>query len=72
MADGWTIVIHGGSGSMARGTLSPADDAGARAGLARAIEAGSAILRDGGDAVDASSGHETRMMSAPASSQRRI
>lgn len=53
MADGWTLVLHGGSGSMTRATLSPDDDAGARAGLALALEAGSAILRDGGTAIDA-------------------
>ncbi len=53
MTDGWTLVIHGGSGSMTRETLSAAEDEGARAGLALAIEAGAAILRAGGDALDA-------------------
>jgi beta-aspartyl-peptidase (threonine type) len=49
----WTLVIHGGSGSMARDTLAAAEDAGARAGLAAAIEAGTQILRANGDALDA-------------------
>jgi beta-aspartyl-peptidase (threonine type) len=53
MPTDWTIVIHGGSGSMTRDTLSAADEAGARTGLAAAIEAGAAILREGGDALDA-------------------
>ncbi|MFS0738161.1 isoaspartyl peptidase/L-asparaginase [Sphingomonas sp. 1P06PA] len=49
----WTLVLHGGSGSMRRGRLSEADDAGGRAGLAAALEAGSAILRAGGASLDA-------------------
>jgi beta-aspartyl-peptidase (threonine type) len=49
----WTLVIHGGAGSMARGKLSAEQDAGARAGLARALDAGSAVLSTGGSAVDA-------------------
>ncbi|AGH49388.1 isoaspartyl peptidase [Sphingomonas sp. MM-1] len=49
----WTIVIHGGSGSMRRGVLSDADDAGGRAGLKAAIDAATAILSAGGPALDA-------------------
>ncbi|ARS28652.1 isoaspartyl peptidase/L-asparaginase family protein [Sphingomonas sp. KC8] len=49
----WTLVIHGGSGSMRRGHLSDADDRAGRAGLKAAIEAGSAILAAGGSALDA-------------------
>jgi beta-aspartyl-peptidase (threonine type) len=49
----WTLVIHGGSGSMTRDTLTPAEDAGARAGLAAALEAGAKLLRAQGDAIDA-------------------
>ena len=30
----WTLVVHGGSGIIERGTLSPAAEAGARAGIA--------------------------------------
>jgi len=50
---GWTLVIHGGSGSMTRDRLPAEEDAGARAGLAAAIAAGTAILDSGGTALDA-------------------
>ncbi|AYJ86777.1 isoaspartyl peptidase/L-asparaginase [Sphingomonas paeninsulae] len=50
---GWTLVIHGGSGSMTRGVLSTADDNAGRAGLAAALDAGGDILRGGGSALDA-------------------
>lgn len=54
MTDGqWTLTIHGGSGRIERGTLSPEADAGARAGLNRALDAGAAVLAAGGAAVDA-------------------
>lgn len=49
----WAIALHGGAGQMAPGTLSPQDDAVARAGLAAALEAGMRVLRDGGTALDA-------------------
>lgn len=49
----WTLLVHGGAGSMERGKLSPEQDAGARNGLARALEAGSAVLAAGGCAMDA-------------------
>ncbi len=49
----WTIVIHGGAGSMERATLPPEKDAAARAGLNRALDAGSAVLSKGGSAMDA-------------------
>jgi beta-aspartyl-peptidase (threonine type) len=49
----WTLLIHGGAGSMVRGKLSAEQDEGARAGLARALEAGSAVLAHSGSAMDA-------------------
>ena len=49
----WTLAIHGGAGQMTRDTVSPATDAGTRAGLAAALDAGTAILADGGSAIDA-------------------
>lgn len=49
----WAIALHGGAGQMAPGTLSPQDDAIARAGLAAALEAGMRVLRAGGAALDA-------------------
>lgn len=50
---GWTLMIHGGAGSMSRDNLSPNEDARGRAGLQSALEAGSVILASGGTALDA-------------------
>ena len=49
----WTLVIHGGAGVIERSRMSPEKDAATRAGLTRALEAGSAVLEQGGDALDA-------------------
>lgn len=49
----WTLVIHGGAGSMARGKLSQEQDAAIRAALKQALDAGSNVLADGGAALDA-------------------
>ncbi|WP_375394041.1 isoaspartyl peptidase/L-asparaginase family protein [uncultured Sphingomonas sp.] len=49
----WTIAVHGGAGRLTRQTLTPEQDAGARAGLTAAIAAGSGILVNGGSALDA-------------------
>jgi beta-aspartyl-peptidase (threonine type) len=49
----WTLMIHGGAGSMRRGTLTQADEQAGRAGLAAALEAGAAILGGAGHALDA-------------------
>ncbi|WP_442681352.1 isoaspartyl peptidase/L-asparaginase family protein [Sphingomonas sp. ASY06-1R] len=49
----WTLVIHGGAGSMTRDNLGPEEDKAARAALSAALDAGAFILRDGGAAVDA-------------------
>ncbi len=49
----WTLVIHGGAGKLDSEMVSPEQDAGARAGLSRALEVGSKVLADGGSALDA-------------------
>jgi beta-aspartyl-peptidase (threonine type) len=49
----WTLVLHGGAGMMTRDRIDAQTDAGARAGLAAALDAGSAILARGGSALDA-------------------
>ncbi len=49
----WTLVIHGGAGAMDRANTPPERDAAARAALARALDAGGAILAGGGAALDA-------------------
>ncbi|MEH3160005.1 MAG: isoaspartyl peptidase/L-asparaginase [Sphingomonas taxi] len=49
----WSLVLHGGAGSIERHRLTAEQDAGVRAALARALDAGAAILADGGAALDA-------------------
>src|SRR3954452_2419189 len=49
----WRLVIHGGAGSMRPGRLPPEQEECARAGLERALEAGSAVLAARESAVDA-------------------
>jgi beta-aspartyl-peptidase (threonine type) len=51
--DGWTLVIHGGAGVVARANMTPEKDAAQRAALAEALRAGRAILASGGAALDA-------------------
>ncbi|WP_245162412.1 isoaspartyl peptidase/L-asparaginase family protein [Brevundimonas sp. AJA228-03] len=49
----WSFAIHGGAGVIERADLSPQQDAAYRASLARALEAGAEVLRNGGTALDA-------------------
>lgn len=49
----WALVIHGGAGTMSRDQLDPEQEREVRAGLGRALDAGSAILARGGSALDA-------------------
>ena len=49
----WSIVIHGGAGTITRAVLDAAQDSGARAGLTAALAAGSAVLEADGTALDA-------------------
>src|SRR5262245_51107849 len=49
----WTLVIHGGAGIIERGRVSPEQEAGVRAGLDAALDAGSKVLEAGGSATDA-------------------
>ena len=48
----WTLMIHGGAGQMRRGAVG-VDEMGARAALGLAVDAGAAVLRGGGAALDA-------------------
>ena len=52
-APSWSLVIHGGAGTIVREQLTAAEDARARAALTRALDAGAAILSAGGNALDA-------------------
>ena len=49
----WTLVIHGGAGTIERDRLTPEQDRDIRAALGRALDAGSKVLADGGAALDA-------------------
>ncbi|MFT4953714.1 MAG: beta-aspartyl-peptidase (threonine type) [Brevundimonas sp.] len=49
----WSLAIHGGAGVIERDDLSPEQDAAYRAALSTALEAGAAVLRNGGSALDA-------------------
>ena len=47
------IALHGGAGTLPRSEMDAAAEQAYRAGLARALEAGHAVLRTGGSALDA-------------------
>ena len=47
------LVIHGGAGVMDRALMSPAKEKAIRADLDRALDAGNAVLKRGGTALDA-------------------
>ncbi|WP_240454515.1 isoaspartyl peptidase/L-asparaginase [Caulobacter sp. 17J65-9] len=49
----WSIVIHGGAGIIERAQMDPQTEAAYRAALAKALETGSKVLRDGGTSLDA-------------------
>jgi beta-aspartyl-peptidase (threonine type) len=49
----WSIVIHGGAGSLSRDNISPELDAEYRKSLSEALETGKKILSQGGSALDA-------------------
>ncbi|MGO4388723.1 isoaspartyl peptidase/L-asparaginase family protein [Microvirga sp. 2YAF29] len=50
---GFSLAIHGGAGTIRRSTMTPEREAAYHAGLRRSLEAGRAILADGGGALDA-------------------
>jgi len=53
MGPGFGMVIHGGAGTIARGSLTPEREAELRGELERALRAGHAVLAGGGSSVDA-------------------
>jgi L-asparaginase / beta-aspartyl-peptidase len=53
MAQGWTLMIHGGAGSILRERISTDADTAARTALNDALDAGSAVLAADGHALDA-------------------
>jgi beta-aspartyl-peptidase (threonine type) len=50
---GFALAIHGGAGTIRRSKMTPEREAAYHAGLRRSLEAGRAILADGGSALDA-------------------
>jgi L-asparaginase / beta-aspartyl-peptidase len=48
----WKLMVHGGCGAMRPGGLDPTEEEAARAGLTAALDAGEAILAEGGSALD--------------------
>jgi len=61
----WSIAIHGGAGVIARARLDAETEARYRAALGAALEAGAAVLRDGGASLDAVEAVITRMEDDP-------
>ena len=49
----WSLVIHGGAGTIERERMTEERDAEIRVGLNKALEAGSAVLSGGGTSMDA-------------------
>lgn len=49
----FVLVIHGGAGTISRATSTPERQALYKTALKTALEAGYAVLREGGEAMDA-------------------
>lgn len=49
----WSLAIHGGAGVIERAGLTPEQDQAYRSALQKALDAGSAVLESGGNALDA-------------------
>lgn len=49
----YVLVIHGGAGAMSRQGSTPEQQARYKAALGSALQAGYAVLREGGEAMDA-------------------
>lgn len=53
LAADWAIALHGGAGVMERAKTLPSEDAAIRTALGEALDRGTAILKAGGNAIDA-------------------
>ncbi|MBB4123702.1 isoaspartyl peptidase/L-asparaginase family protein [Martelella radicis] len=49
----YSLAVHGGAGTILKSKMTPEKEAAYHAGLRRALEAGEAVLKDGGAALDA-------------------
>jgi L-asparaginase / beta-aspartyl-peptidase len=61
----FTLVIHGGAGTMARERSTPEQRAGYKAALAQALKAGYDVLERGGEAMDAAVAAVSSMEGTP-------
>ncbi len=61
----WSIAIHGGAGTLSRDAMTPEREAAYTAALQDALDAGAAVLRDGGTAEDAVLAVITRLEDDP-------
>lgn len=61
----WTLVIHGGAGTIRRDRITPEQDAAYRAALDAALAAGQSVLESGGSALDAVQAAVERMEDDP-------
>ena len=52
-AGSWSLVIHGGAGTIAPERMKPGQEAAIRAALAKSLDAGSVVLKRGGSSLDA-------------------
>ncbi|MBL0407022.1 isoaspartyl peptidase/L-asparaginase [Microvirga aerilata] len=52
-SDDFALAIHGGAGTILRSKMTPEREAAYHAGLRRSLEAGRAVLAEGGSALDA-------------------
>ncbi|KAG2024074.1 L-asparaginase [Coprinopsis cinerea AmutBmut pab1-1] len=53
VASGYVLVVHGGAGTMSKTGSTPEQRRAYRIALAEALKAGYAVLKDGGEALDA-------------------
>lgn len=61
----FSIAIHGGAGTIGRDRITPEEDAAYRTALAGPLEAGAAVLRAGGSALDAVTAAVVALEDAP-------
>ncbi|MET0531897.1 MAG: isoaspartyl peptidase/L-asparaginase [Microvirga sp.] len=61
----FALAIHGGAGTIRRSTMTPEREAAYHAGLRRSLDAGRAILADGGSALDAVTAAVTALEDEP-------
>ena len=61
----WSIVIHGGAGTILREDMTPEKDAEIRAALGAALKAGEDVLAAGGSSLDAVTAAITRLEDDP-------